>query len=251
MTEGMTCYERDEDLCEDQMCLRTGCRLRNQRLSGLPAQEEPVSDGVFDLQQRIEGLELLHHNELLRCQAAEREIERLTRLLNADRAERQPDKEVVLEEAEKLDGTIMQTVRREDGTEYVRPRCTTMLEFMIQAGYDASLPHPQGFKNFDYLKLADIMNVPLVRPSPAEKDLQEQIRRKNEWADKAAALEDEVARLRAQLSSQPETVSEEDLAKAMREIERDNGHCGDGDTFVSYQPTAAALLSKFDVRRRK
>ncbi len=30
MTEGMTCYERDETLCEDQMCLRTGCRLRNE-----------------------------------------------------------------------------------------------------------------------------------------------------------------------------------------------------------------------------
>lgn len=33
LSNGMTCYERDEDLCEDQMCLRTGCRLRNTRLS--------------------------------------------------------------------------------------------------------------------------------------------------------------------------------------------------------------------------
>ena len=33
MTEGMTCYERDETFCEDQMCLRTGCRLRNAALA--------------------------------------------------------------------------------------------------------------------------------------------------------------------------------------------------------------------------
>ncbi len=33
MTEGITCYERDETLCEDQMCLRTGCRIRNERLT--------------------------------------------------------------------------------------------------------------------------------------------------------------------------------------------------------------------------
>lgn len=33
MNEGMTCYERDEALCEDGMCVRTGCRLRNARLS--------------------------------------------------------------------------------------------------------------------------------------------------------------------------------------------------------------------------
>lgn len=32
MVEGTTCYERDEVLCEDQMCLRTGCKLRNERL---------------------------------------------------------------------------------------------------------------------------------------------------------------------------------------------------------------------------
>lgn len=31
MTEGITCYERDEALCEDQMCLRVGCRIRNER----------------------------------------------------------------------------------------------------------------------------------------------------------------------------------------------------------------------------
>jgi len=33
MTEGITCYERDEELCEDQWCLRVGCVLRNKRLS--------------------------------------------------------------------------------------------------------------------------------------------------------------------------------------------------------------------------
>jgi hypothetical protein len=33
MREGTTCYERDEVLCDDQMCLRVGCRLRNERLT--------------------------------------------------------------------------------------------------------------------------------------------------------------------------------------------------------------------------
>lgn len=33
MADGMTCYERDETFCEDQMCLRTGCRIRNKRLT--------------------------------------------------------------------------------------------------------------------------------------------------------------------------------------------------------------------------
>lgn len=33
MNEGQTCYERDEMLCEDQMCLRTGCRILNDRLA--------------------------------------------------------------------------------------------------------------------------------------------------------------------------------------------------------------------------
>lgn len=37
MTEGTTCYERDEVACDDQMCLRTGCRIRNDRFtSGIP-----------------------------------------------------------------------------------------------------------------------------------------------------------------------------------------------------------------------
>lgn len=31
MSEGQTCYENDEAFCEDQMCLRTGCRLKNAR----------------------------------------------------------------------------------------------------------------------------------------------------------------------------------------------------------------------------
>mgnify|MGYP001593102947 CR=1 FL=1 len=33
MSEGTTCYERDEILCEDQMCLRVGCRIRNARIA--------------------------------------------------------------------------------------------------------------------------------------------------------------------------------------------------------------------------
>ena len=28
MTEGITCYERDERLCEDRICMDSGCRLR-------------------------------------------------------------------------------------------------------------------------------------------------------------------------------------------------------------------------------
>jgi hypothetical protein len=33
MSEGITCYERDEVLCEDQMCIRVGCRIRNARIA--------------------------------------------------------------------------------------------------------------------------------------------------------------------------------------------------------------------------
>lgn len=33
MSEGQTCYERDEVLCDDQMCLHTGCRIRNERMT--------------------------------------------------------------------------------------------------------------------------------------------------------------------------------------------------------------------------
>lgn len=36
MTEGQTCYENDEAFCEDQMCLRTGCKLKNAH-ANLPA----------------------------------------------------------------------------------------------------------------------------------------------------------------------------------------------------------------------
>lgn len=35
MSDGTTCYERDETLCEDPMCARTGCRIRNERLAPL------------------------------------------------------------------------------------------------------------------------------------------------------------------------------------------------------------------------
>lgn len=37
--EGITCYERDETLCNDRMCLRTGCRLRNERLTSRHADD--------------------------------------------------------------------------------------------------------------------------------------------------------------------------------------------------------------------
>ncbi len=39
-------------------------------------------------------------------------------------------------------------------------RGVTMLELLIRAGYDASLPHPQCFKGFSYLKLAEMMGEP-------------------------------------------------------------------------------------------
>lgn len=47
MSEGMTCYERDEDLCEDPMCLRLGCRLRNDRLSGVQARREAIAETIW------------------------------------------------------------------------------------------------------------------------------------------------------------------------------------------------------------
>jgi hypothetical protein len=31
MSEGITCYEQDETLCEDRICLRVGCQKRNER----------------------------------------------------------------------------------------------------------------------------------------------------------------------------------------------------------------------------
>lgn len=44
--ESITCYERDEGRCEDGMCLRTGCRLRNDR----PASESAgASEGFLHL----------------------------------------------------------------------------------------------------------------------------------------------------------------------------------------------------------
>jgi hypothetical protein len=69
--------------------------------------------------------------------------------------------EQVLEQSEKLDGAIVQTVRR-DGVEYQRVLGLTMLELLIQAGYDASVPHPASFKDFSYLKLAEILNIRTV-----------------------------------------------------------------------------------------
>ena len=52
MSEGMTCYERDEALCEDQMCLRTGCRLRNERLSPMT----PPTEAMLELADKLQTL---------------------------------------------------------------------------------------------------------------------------------------------------------------------------------------------------
>lgn len=41
MNEGITCYERDEVLCDDQICIRRGCRRLNKRL-GLPQSPEKI-----------------------------------------------------------------------------------------------------------------------------------------------------------------------------------------------------------------
>ncbi|MCK1445393.1 hypothetical protein IVB43_23700 [Bradyrhizobium sp. 48] len=66
MTDGVTCYERDEDPCEDQMCQRTGCRLRNERLSGDVAQAAevpPITDLIY-LKQQSERLNVVDQHAL-------------------------------------------------------------------------------------------------------------------------------------------------------------------------------------------
>lgn len=68
----------------------------------------------------------------------------------------------ILEQSEKLDGTIVQTVRRADGLEYVRECSPTMLELLIKSGYDASLAHPECFRAFSYVELAERLGVPLT-----------------------------------------------------------------------------------------
>ncbi len=72
----------------------------------------------------------------------------------------------ILEQSEKLDGTIVQTVRRADGFEYVRECSPTMLELLIQAGYDASLAHPECFRAFSYVELAERLGIPLTTALP-------------------------------------------------------------------------------------
>lgn len=37
-----------------------------------------------------------------------------------------------------------------------------MLELLIQAGYDTSLPHPECFKDFSYVKLAETLKIPIT-----------------------------------------------------------------------------------------
>lgn len=68
MSEGITCYERDEALCEDGMCLRTGCRLRNKRLeeerkivkSDKPKIPTWSADYIRDLSERVYRASLEH-----------------------------------------------------------------------------------------------------------------------------------------------------------------------------------------------
>lgn len=48
MSEVMTCYERDDILCEDGMCLRTGCRLRNKRLDAERQGWQPIETASRD-----------------------------------------------------------------------------------------------------------------------------------------------------------------------------------------------------------
>lgn len=38
------------------------------------------------------------------------------------------------------------------------------------------------------------------------------------------------------------------LAQFIRDAEREHGQCDDDDTYLSYRPTAKAILKKFDVR---
>lgn len=52
MSDGITCYEQDETLCADPMCLRTGCRLRNERLAATPA----YAQGLEACREALEGL---------------------------------------------------------------------------------------------------------------------------------------------------------------------------------------------------
>lgn len=48
MAEGMTCYKRDEELCEDEMCLRTGCRFQNEKAAAVHfAHQEPTAKLQF------------------------------------------------------------------------------------------------------------------------------------------------------------------------------------------------------------
>lgn len=59
MAKGMTCYERDETLCEDQMCLRVGCRIRNDRLSAeskMPARIWLINGHVYSPTRRDESV---------------------------------------------------------------------------------------------------------------------------------------------------------------------------------------------------
>ncbi len=49
MSEGVTCYERDEILCDDQICLRTGCRIKYECLAPviITLPMPPSTNGLF------------------------------------------------------------------------------------------------------------------------------------------------------------------------------------------------------------
>jgi hypothetical protein len=69
MTEGMTCYERDETLCEDQMCLRTGCRLLNAALEPIQSMDiwQAYAAAQDELREANASLKIYHDtNHVLR-----------------------------------------------------------------------------------------------------------------------------------------------------------------------------------------
>jgi len=90
MVEGITCYERDETLCEDGMCLRCGCRLRNDRLSAQQREPEPPTSeatadvSVDELEAFIGSLEP-DSMAVARALLANYRIERLDRLASGRR----------------------------------------------------------------------------------------------------------------------------------------------------------------------
>lgn len=46
MTEGLTCYERDEELCTDPLCVRYGCR--REHMSEISPELDQAIQGELD-----------------------------------------------------------------------------------------------------------------------------------------------------------------------------------------------------------